>query len=77
MKKAKDKNSIPLLLTHGYPDGFIRFLKLIPLLTQVDENGLSFDVIIPSMPGYGFSSIPTKIGMDPKRIAGVFDQLMT
>jgi pimeloyl-ACP methyl ester carboxylesterase len=76
-QKGEGKNSIPLLLTHGYPDSFVRFLKIIPLLTKTDENGLSFDVIIPSIPGYGFSDIPAETGMNTKRIASLFTKLMT
>jgi pimeloyl-ACP methyl ester carboxylesterase len=76
-QKGEGENSIPLLLTHGFPDSFIRFLKIIPLLTQVDENGLSFDLIIPSIPGYGFSGIPVKSGMNARRIADLFSTLMT
>lgn len=76
-QKGEGKNSIPLLLTHGYPDSFIRFLKIIPLLTLADENGHSFDLIIPSIPGYGFSEIPAKPGMNARRIADLFSILMT
>ncbi len=76
-QKGEGKNSIPLLLTHGYPDSFVRFLKIIPLLTKADENGFSFDLIIPSIPGYGFSDIPTEAGMNKKRIAELFANLMT
>ena len=76
-EKGKGEKTIPLLLTHGFPDSFVRFLKIIPMLTQADEDGLSFDVIVPSIPGYGFSDIPTEAGYDPKRIAGIFNKLMT
>jgi pimeloyl-ACP methyl ester carboxylesterase len=76
-QKGRGKTSVPLLLIHGYPDSFIRFLKMIPLLTEADENGFSFDVIIPSIPGYGFSDIPAETGMNTKRIAGLFATLMT
>ncbi|MCO5950533.1 epoxide hydrolase family protein [Mucilaginibacter flavidus] len=76
-QKGEGENSIPLLLTHGWPDSFIRFLKIIPLLTKADKNGLSFDVIIPSIPGQGFSDIPTEPGMNAKRIAKLFTSLMT
>jgi pimeloyl-ACP methyl ester carboxylesterase len=76
-EKGKGRTSAPLLLTHGFPDSFTRFLKLIPLLTAADENGFSFDVIVPSMPGYGFSDKPTKPGMVPKQIATLFNTLMT
>ena len=76
-QKGKGRVSIPLLLTHGYPDSFSRFLKVIPLLTKADENDFSFDVVIPSIPGFGFSDIPTEAGMNTKRIAGLFTKLMT
>lgn len=66
-----------MLLIHGYPDSFVRFLKIIPLLTEPDEDGFSFDVVVPSIPGYGFSDIPTEEGMNPKKIAGLFADLMT
>ncbi|MEO7990222.1 MAG: epoxide hydrolase family protein [Chryseolinea sp.] len=77
LQKGEGENSIPLLLIHGYPDSFVRFLKIIPLLTKADKNGFSFDVIIPSIPGYGFSDIPTEPGMNKKRIAELFTKLMT
>ena len=76
-QKGEGKNSIPLLLTHGYPDSFMRFLKIIPLLTKADETGFSFDVIVPSIPGYGFSDIPIEPGMNKKRIAELFTTLIT
>lgn len=76
-QKGEGENSIPLLLTHGWPDSFVRFLKIIPLLTKADKNGLSFDVIVPSIPGHGFSDIPTEKGMNTKQIAKLFAKLMT
>ncbi len=76
-QKGEGKTSIPLLLIHGYPDSFVRFLKVIPLLTKADENGFSFDVVVPSIPGYGFSDIPTEPGMNTKRVADLFVKLMT
>jgi pimeloyl-ACP methyl ester carboxylesterase len=76
-QKGKGDHAIPLLLIHGYPDSFIRFLKIIPLLTKADASGFSFDVIIPSIPGYGFSGIPRKPGMNAQRIADLFAELVT
>ncbi|MCW3119805.1 MAG: multidrug transporter [Chitinophagaceae bacterium] len=76
-EKGKGHSSIPLLLTHGYPDSFIRFLKIIPLLIQPDANGFSFDVIVPSLPGFGFSDSPSEKGMNPEKIADLFARLMT
>jgi len=56
---GKGPAPLPLLLTHGYPDSFYRFSKLIPLLTDPANNGGdpadSFDVVVPSLPGYGYS----------------------
>lgn len=75
-EKGKGKNPVPILLIHGYPDSFVRFLKLIPLLTAEGSGGISFDVVIPSIPGYGFSDRPQKPGMNTQKIAGLFTQLM-
>jgi pimeloyl-ACP methyl ester carboxylesterase len=75
--RGEGNSPVPLILIHGWPDSFIRFLKIIPLLTKQDEEGLSFDVIVPSIPGYGFSDIPQKGGMDKKRIAKLLTELMT
>lgn len=76
-EKGVGRKSTPILLTHGYPDSFFRFHKLIPLLTRENEYGFSFDVVVPSIPGYGFSEIPKEKGMNPKRIAELFHNLMT
>ncbi len=73
--KGAGDQPVPLLLIHGYPDSFVRFLKLIPLLEK-EKIGLSFDLIIPSIPGFGFSGVPTKPGMGPKKIAELFYQLV-
>src|SRR5690349_1197717 len=45
-ERGKGANAIPLLMIHGWPDSFVRFLKIIPLLTKVDEKGVCFDVIV-------------------------------
>src|SRR5262249_15848070 len=59
-------SSLPLILTHGYPDSFLRFTKLIPLLTDPAAHGGdaadSFDVVVPSLPGFGFSQHPGREG---------------
>jgi len=75
--RGESKDPVPILLSHGWPDSFVRFLKIIPLLTKEDEQGLSFDVVVPSIPGYGFSDIPHSPGMDKKRVAELFAKLMT
>jgi len=76
-EKSKSANAVPLLLIHGYPDSFVRFLKVIPLLMEADKDGLSFNLVIPSLPGYGFSDIPHEPGMNPQRMASLFTKLMT
>ncbi|MGE7777237.1 epoxide hydrolase family protein [Chitinophaga sp. NPDC101104] len=75
-QKGAGKNSLPVLLIHGFPDSFVRFLKIIPLLTSADADGFSFDVVVPSIPGFGFSDKPVEPGMHPERIAGLFAKLM-
>ena len=69
--KGKGKNNKPLLLIHGWPDSFYRFNKVITLLTE-QEN--SFDLIIPSIPGFGFSS---HHAVNSDNAADLFNQLMT
>lgn len=54
-EKSNNKNAKPLILTHGWPDSFYRFYKIIELLTNPKDGGQSYDVIIPSLPGFGFS----------------------
>ncbi|HXD78932.1 MAG TPA: epoxide hydrolase [Puia sp.] len=75
-QKGAGPHRVPILLLHGYPDSFFRFLKLIPLLTEPGPGDQSFDVVVPSMPGYGFSDRPTKPGMNVVRIAALYARLM-
>lgn len=71
---------MPLLLLHGFPDSFYRYLKIVPLLTDPTAHGAdaadSFDVILPSLPGYGFSDRPGERGMTTSRMAKLFVELM-
>lgn len=66
-ERGQGKHPLPLIVTHGYPDSFLRFQKIIPLLTDPAAHGGdasdSFDVVVPSLPGYGFSDPPKKTGM--------------
>ena len=66
-ERGKGDKPIPLLLVHGWPDSFARFLKIIPMLTDPAAHGAadqpSFDVIIPSLPGFGFSDRPPRKGL--------------
>jgi pimeloyl-ACP methyl ester carboxylesterase len=65
-ERGKGPNPFPLILTHGYPDSFLRFRKIIPMLTDPEAFGGraedAFDVVVPDLPGYGFSDKPTKHG---------------
>jgi pimeloyl-ACP methyl ester carboxylesterase len=65
-ERGKGSNPFPLILTHGYPDSFYRFAKIIPILTDPESFGGraedAFDVVVPDLPGYGFSDRPRKMG---------------
>lgn len=71
---------IPILLVHGWPGSFLEMLKLIPRLTDPAAHGGepvdAFDVIIPSLPGFGFSSRPRSRGMHTARMSDLFAELM-
>jgi len=79
--RGNGPRSIPLLLSHGFPDSFLRMIKLIPLLSDPAAHGGdaadSFDLVIPSLPGFGFSDRPHERGFDVGKIAALFDRLMT
>lgn len=68
--------AIPIVLTNGWPSCFTELLPLIPLLTE-QVDGMSFDVVIPSLPGYGFSASPRQPGTNITRIADLWAKLMT
>ena len=72
---------MPLIITHGWPGSFFEMYKLIPLLTDPSAHGGdpadAFDVVVPSMPGYGFSDPPTQPGMHVFKIADLWTRLMT
>ena len=78
--KSKNPNALPVIITHGWPGSIIEQLKVIgPLTDPVAFGGKaedSFDVVIPSLPGYGFSGKPTELGWDPIRIARAWTALM-
>jgi epoxide hydrolase len=79
-RRSKEPNALPLLITHGWPGSFVEFTEIIePLTDPVSHGGAredAFDVVIPSIPGYGFSDKPRQPGYNPQRIAGIFAQLM-
>ncbi len=72
--KGKGKKSIPLIITHGWPGSFIEMMKLIPLLTNDTE--FSFDLVIPSVIGFGFSEIITQQGCNSAFVADLWNKLM-
>jgi pimeloyl-ACP methyl ester carboxylesterase len=78
--RSKNPNALPLIVTHGWPGSIIEQLKIIDLLTNPTAHGGraedSFDIVIPSLPGYGFSGKPTTTGWDPARIARAWIVLM-
>jgi pimeloyl-ACP methyl ester carboxylesterase len=78
--RSKEKNALPLIITHGWPGSFIEQMKVIAPLTNPTASGGkaedAFDVVIPSLPGYGFSGKPTAPGWDPPRIARAWTTLM-
>jgi pimeloyl-ACP methyl ester carboxylesterase len=78
--KSKHENALPIIITHGWPGSIIEQLKIIGPLTDPTAHGGSaedaFHVVIPSLPGYGFSGKPTEPGWNPPRIAKAWAALM-
>ena len=78
--RSKHKGALPVIVTHGWPGSIIEQLKIIEPLTNPTAYGSTaadaFDVVIPSLPGYGFSGKPTSTGWDPVRIARAWSTLM-
>ena len=73
--------ALPLVLCHGWPDSFWRYTKVIPLLTDPGGHGAdpadSFDVVVPDMPGYGYSDRPAGAPLDSIAVAGLWAELMS
>lgn len=78
--KSKDPNALPVIITHGWPGSIIEQMKVIePLINPTAFGGEAadaFDVVIPSLPGHGFSGKPKELGWDPIRIARTWTELM-
>ena len=78
--RSKHETALPLIVTHGWPGSIIEQLKIIGPLTDPTAHGGSaedaFDVVIPSLPGFGFSSRPTEVGWGLERIGRAWDVLM-
>lgn len=79
--RSRNRRALPVIITHGWPGSVIEQLKVIgPLTDPLSHGGRAedaFDVVIPSLPGYGFSGKPTGPGWDPDHIARAWAQLMT
>ncbi len=77
--RARNGHGIPLILTHGWPSVFVELLPLVPFLTDPENHGIggpAFDVVIPSLPGYGFSERPARTGVNYRYVAGLWRRLM-
>src|ERR671911_123026 len=78
--RSEHEDALPLIVTHGWPGSIIEQIKIIGPLTDPTAHGGSaedaFDIVIPSMPGYGFSGKPTSTGWGPERIARAWAELM-
>ncbi|MET0967222.1 MAG: epoxide hydrolase family protein [Nakamurella sp.] len=78
---APDRTLLPLVLSHGWPDSFWRYTKVIPLLTDPGAHGAdpadAFDVVVPDMPGYGYSDRPTGTPPNSIAVAGLWAELMS
>lgn len=73
--RGKGAHPVPIIITHGWPGSFYELLKIVPLLTQ--DTDLCFDVIIPSIPGFGFSTRPQEPGWTLEKTAHLWHKLMT
>jgi pimeloyl-ACP methyl ester carboxylesterase len=78
--KSRHENALPLIMTHGWPGSVIELLEAVGPLTDPTAHGGSaedaFDLVLPSLPGYGFSAEPAETGWDPGRIAQAWSELM-
>jgi pimeloyl-ACP methyl ester carboxylesterase len=78
--RSKHEDALPLIVNHGWPGSIVEQLKIIDLLTDPTAHGASasdaFHVVIPSMPGYGFSGKPTSTGWGPERMGRAWAELM-
>ena len=78
--RSRQPNALPLIITHGWPGSILEIVKAIGPLTDPTAYGGraedAFDVVVPSMPGYGFSERPTQTGWGPDRMARAWDVLL-
>jgi pimeloyl-ACP methyl ester carboxylesterase len=80
-ERGRGSRPLPLLITHGWPGSFLEMLKILPLLTDPASHGGretdAFDVVVPSLPGYGFSDPPSVRGVGNQRTADLWAALMS
>ena len=78
--RSQHQDALPLIMTHGWPGSFLEFMKVIGPLSDPESHGAraedAFDLVVPSMPGFGFSARPQATGWNPERIAGAWEELM-
>jgi microsomal epoxide hydrolase len=74
--RSPHPGAIPLVLTHGWPGSIVEFLDVVEPLTRPEDPADAFDVVVPSLPGYGFSGPTSSRGWSPRRIAGAFGTVM-
>jgi pimeloyl-ACP methyl ester carboxylesterase len=78
---ATGSSALPLVLTHGWPDSFWRYSKVVPLLAEPGAHGAdpadAFDVVVPDVPGFGYSDAPVGPPIDSIAVAGLWAELMT
>ena len=78
--RGEGPRPFPIVVTHGWPGSFLEMLRIVPLLTNPSAHGGdpadAFDVVVPSIPGFGFSEPSARIGMDPARVARIWAELM-
>src|SRR5205809_2367903 len=78
-ERARHGHGVPLILTHGWPSTFVELLPLVPFLTDPHAHGIdgpAFDVVLPSLPGSGFSDRPAQVPVNYRRVGGLWHRLM-
>ena len=79
--RSRHESALPLIITHGWPGSVIEMLGAVGPLTDPTAHGGSaedaFDLVLPSLPGYGFSAAPAEVGWDPSRVARAWAELIS
>lgn len=75
--RSPHKGALPLIITHGWPGSVIEFMGVIEALTNPDDPAQAFDLVLPSLPGFGFSGKPTTTGWGVEKIGRAWGELMT